>query len=543
MKEETMVKRFACAAACVLMAASVGYAGSVDTFGIGSRATALGGAYAATADDPFAAYYNPAGLSQIEGKVFSLGAHVVDPTIKMSDFTVTNRSNMSENLVDPTSFEDESDILIAPHMGYAQKINDKFALGVAAYAPWGLELDWEKDPTKNPGSYSAYHSYYKRYGVTPTLSYKVSEKLAFGVGVTIGKSEAGADGNKYLADVASYTVDHDGNDATSKIPFATMVDGTIAQSNELLIPPGTPGVPDVATNTGEATLRYAFALEHATDPADIAKLTQAAQLMGALANVTGTNDRAYNTGADLEGVESDIHKTAIGMEMEDDLNYSYNIGMMYKPNETITLGLTYRSECDADFEGDVFVDGVKKGTATMDYNHPQQIQAGVRYQPHSKFSIECDVVWTDWSINKEQASILAEDSLGLTLINGIPAPVTDETFYREWEDTKQLRFGMEYILNDMVTLRGGYFYDPTPIPDTTLDMQWPDADKKTYSLGAGFNFGRYTIDAVLQYTDIEQARYLGGESKNLNHSFQDNVVSASADGYILGGGVTLTARF
>jgi long-chain fatty acid transport protein len=529
MKEETMVKRFACAAACVLMAASVGYAGSVDTFGIGSRATALGGAYAATADDPFAAYYNPAGLSQIEGKVFSLGAHIVDPTIKISDFTVKNCSNGS-TMISSTDFEDESDILVAPHMGYAQKINDKFALGVAAYAPWGLELEWDDNPATNPGAYSAYHSYYKRYGVTPTLSYKVNDKFAFGLGVTIGRSEAGADGAKYLADVGNYKLDG--------MTVTDTVNGGIAASNALPIPPGTPGVPDTATTTGEAAIRYNAALASGaiTDPDQIAALTTAAGLMTKLDTAKVAN------GDQLQGVPSPIHGTTIGMELQDDINYSYNIGMMYKPIETITVGLTYRSECDADFEGDVLVNGVKSGTATMDYNHPQQIQAGVRYQPHSKFSIECDLVWTDWSVNKEQASIL-DKALPLEVLPGVEVPITDETFYREWEDTKQLRFGMEYILNDMITLRGGYFYDPTPIPDNTLDLQWPDADKKTYSLGAGFNFGRYTIDAVLQYTDIEQARMVGGESKNFNHSFGDNTVSASADGYILGGGVTLTARF
>lgn len=429
-----MVKRLACAAVCVLAATTMAYAGSVDTYGIGSRATALGGAYTATADDPFAAYYNPAGLSQIEGKVFSMGAHVIDPTIRMSGFSVSNPPINSP--IQDASFEDESDILIAPHLGYAQKINDKFALGVAVYAPWGLELDWESDASQNPGAFSAYHSYYRRVGVTPALSYAVNEKLALGVGVTIGKSEAGADRKLYTYETAP--------------------------SNQF----------------------------------------------------------------------------DLSIELEDDVNYSYNLGVMYKPVETITLGLTYRSETDTDFEGDVFVNGVKEANATLEFNHPQQIQAGVRYQPHNRFSIECDVVWTDWSINKEQAEFLDQPVMGRTNL----------TSERNWEDTKQLRFGMEYILNDMVTLRGGYFYDPTPIPDTTLDMQWPDADKKTYSLGAGFNFGRYTIDAVLQYTDIEQARHIGGESNNLNNAFDPShaypaSVSASADGYIVGGGITLTTRF
>lgn len=513
-----MVKRFACAAVCVLAASTMAYAGSVDTFGIGARATALGGAYAATADDPFAAYYNPAGLSQIEGKVFSLGAHVIDPTIKLSDFTVMNRSDMkADPLEGPANFEDESDILVAPHMGYAMKINDKFALGVAAYAPWGLELDWEQDPNKNPGSYSAYHSYYKRYGVTPTLSYKMNDKLAFGVGVTIGKSEAGADVSKYtLSDMGRTPTEFQGNPTT----VAGMVDAIRMNTGK--------------ETTGEAAVVYGQMLQG--DPGNV-------ELQKAFGIMATTSADGFDTGAEMNGVASPSHGMPIGMELEDDLNYSYNLGVMYKPMETITLGLTYRSECDADFEGDVMVDGKKFTTATMDYNHPQQVQAGVRYQPHDRFSIECDVVWTDWSINKEQKSVL-KDPISLPLLPFQKTdPKYDETYAREWEDTKQLRFGMEYIVNEMITVRGGYFYDPTPIPDTTLDMQWPDADKKTYSLGAGFNFGRYTIDAVMQYTDIEMARHIGGESDNFNHSFLNNVVSASADGYIVGGGVTLTARF
>lgn len=534
-----MVKRFACAAVCVLAATTMAYAGSVDTFGIGSRATALGGAYAATADDPFAVYYNPAGLSQIEGKIFAIGAHAVDPTIKMSDYTAKSATNGSV-LYPATDFEDESDILIAPHMGYAQKIGDRFAIGVAAYAPWGMELEWEKDPAKSPGTYSAYHSYYKRYGVTPSLSYKVSDKLAFGVGVTIGRSEAGAETTKYLSDVSTYLIDTDGDESTAKVAFGTVVQGMLDTAKVLS---GSPV--DLNTTTAKTVYETAYTNYKAaydaglvSDAKKLSNLKTAYGIMTALSNPA----KKYDTAADLVGADGDLHNSTISMELQDDVNYSYNVGVMYKPKETITIGLTYRSECEADFEGDVMLNGVKKSDVTMNYNHPQQLQAGVRYQPHDKFSIECDVVWTDWSVNKEQLTVI-ETGLPVTLINGIPSSVSEEDFSRKWEDTKQLRFGMEYKVSDMITVRGGYFYDPTPIPDNTLDMQWPDADKKTYSLGAGFNFGRYTIDVVTQYIDIEKARQIGGESVNLNNSFQGNVVSASADGYILGAGVTLTARF
>ena len=407
----------------LLFSVAAAHAGSVDTYGIGAKATALGGAYSAYADDPYAVYYNPAGLSQIEGKVFSIGTMFLDPTIKMSDFTVGNTNH--------GSFEDKSDVLVVPNMGYAQKINSQFSFGIALYAPWGLELEWDKDIAKNPGAQNAYHSYYMRYGITPGLAYKVNDKFSIGMGVTIGKSEAGVDAIEY-------------------------------------------GLFDVQC------------------------------------------------------------------ELEDDVNYSYNLGLMYKPIETVTFGLTYRSETDTDFEGDIEskdIPGGYKGKATLEYNHPQQIQAGVRYQPHEQLSLECDVVWTDWSINKNQVVEL-EKALG---------GHSELEYDRDWSDTKQLRFGIEYIYNEMFTLRGGYFYDPTPIPDDTLDMQWPDADKKTYSLGAGVNLGSFTVDTVIQYTEIEQPRILGGESDNLNGSYfpfdGSTPVSAKADGYIIGGGVTVSYKF
>lgn len=46
------------------------------------QATALGGAFAAYADDVYAVYYNPAGLTQIKNKQISLGSVNIDPYLK-----------------------------------------------------------------------------------------------------------------------------------------------------------------------------------------------------------------------------------------------------------------------------------------------------------------------------------------------------------------------------------------------------------------------------------------------------------------------------
>ncbi len=490
------------------------HAAAVDTFGIGSKATALGGAYSAYADDPFAVYYNPAGLSRIEGKILSLGMHAVDPTIKLSDYEVGG--------VRYNNFEDKSETLIAPHMGYAMKISDKFGFGIAAYAPWGLELEWDSNPANNRGAYNAYHSYYKRYGITPGLSYKFSDKLSFGAGVTIGRSEAGVDKKKYL-------LTDMGNFQTADGTVSNVVDGIIAAANA-----ASPSL--IETTADAATFFTSAAQNPAATETEIQTYLTYAAMMGSVAQA------GYSDGEEMVGADSPDHGADLKAELTDDINYSYNLGIMYAPIETISLGLTFRSMAEAKFEGEVKINGVKVSDATLDYDHPQQLQLGVRYKPHNKFSIECDLVWTDWSTNRKQVMPVTQ-GVELNVLPFYSATAYEENFDRDWEDTKQLRFGMEYMLNDMFTLRGGYFYDPTPIPDNTLDLQWPDADKKTYSVGTGINLGKCTVDLVLQYIDIEKARIIGGESENFNESYNHQDVSAKADGNMIGGGVTVSYVF
>jgi len=65
------------------LAKTVRASGITDTYGVGSRAIALGGAFTAVADDFSATYYNPAGLGQIKGHHFALEYHYTMPDIEV----------------------------------------------------------------------------------------------------------------------------------------------------------------------------------------------------------------------------------------------------------------------------------------------------------------------------------------------------------------------------------------------------------------------------------------------------------------------------
>jgi hypothetical protein len=61
------------AAAAVSLFARDGHGSPPDTYGLGARSTALGGAVSASVSDYSAGYYNPAGLAQGGGSELSLG--------------------------------------------------------------------------------------------------------------------------------------------------------------------------------------------------------------------------------------------------------------------------------------------------------------------------------------------------------------------------------------------------------------------------------------------------------------------------------------
>jgi long-chain fatty acid transport protein len=543
-----------------LFAVSSAYAGCVDTYGIGSKATALGGAYSAYANDPFAVYYNPAGLTQLDSFMISGGLHMMDPTIQVENYRVSNTNDPL--IAGPKDFSDESPNLAAPHLGVATPISDTLAFGIAAYAPWGLELEWNDNPAENPAAYNYYRSYYIREVLgSPTLAWKVSDKLSFGFGVSLGMSKAGEERKLYVSP----------NLATDPAIGPSIIEGATSQAREAIATveaanQDAGGVaPPITTTSAAYNFLSTYAPDKTAEIAAFKSLSDRGLETPEQVGVATAQESEYNRPAT-------DHDAFVKAELKDDFNYSFNFGLMYKPTETITLGLAYRSRTITHFEGKLDKKVVTydengnrklvsaydndpdtdKPDVELDYDHPDQVQLGIRYVPASNpdISIEFDLVWTNWSINEEQSAKIT-DPLRVDVAELAGQPIfstkADSTYRRDWEDTKQIRVGVEWKIDEIFTLRGGYFYDPSPIRDDTLDLMWPDADKKIYSLGCGMNFGNFSVDSVFQYVDIEQARDIGGESENINHSYDGTgthkEVSFSADGYLWGLGLTLNYKF
>src|SRR2546427_1290161 len=152
-------------------------------FGLGSRipnqdaaAIARGNAFVATADNPTAMYYNPAGISQLEGQNIQAG----------SLFYL----NIYTDYESPSGAQTKNitKIIPVPQLGYTLTLKDMpFSFGLGVYAPFGLGMEWpENAPFRNAGL-EAKLTYIT---LNPVVAWRPHPTLSIAVGPTFDYSEA-----------------------------------------------------------------------------------------------------------------------------------------------------------------------------------------------------------------------------------------------------------------------------------------------------------------------------------------------------------------
>src|SRR5436190_21332757 len=160
--------------ACALIVPSVSYGLGIRIADQDARATARGNAFAATADNPSAIYYNPAGISQLEGTQARSGLYFISV-----DTTFSGTSGKGET--DPA--------LQAVPQFYCVKSLESLplSLGFGVYAPYGLTLDWG---THNPFRTAAQDGKLLYACVNPVVSWKVLPSLSLAIGPTLNYARA-----------------------------------------------------------------------------------------------------------------------------------------------------------------------------------------------------------------------------------------------------------------------------------------------------------------------------------------------------------------
>jgi long-chain fatty acid transport protein len=357
-------------------------------------ATARGEAFVATADNASAVYYNPAGLSQLEGWNFRAGIYGI--YLPMSYESPNGRT-----------YDNKKPLQAAPQIFGAYKPEGSpFTFGLGIYAPFGLGLKWPQDSgfrTVGTESQLTYLSF------NPVVAWQISPKLSVAAGMTV---------NYASADLRSGLV-----------------------------------WPD----------------QH--------------------------NDEFRFKG--------------------DGWDVGYNLGVLWRVHEKVSLGVSFRSSTSFDLDGHTaYYNNVAFGpvpafpkqrvNASARVPFPLNAVFGISYRPTTNWNFEFNADYTDWS-PMDTVTIKQGTGFGSLLPKDIPGVLN-------WQPAWYYKFGGTRYLEKGWQVSAGYIYSENAVPDSHYTPLVADAARHWLSLGTGHKGRRFDFDIAYQFGFGDGTRTVSGSA-------------------------------
>jgi len=345
----------------------------------GTKALTMGGAFIGLADDYSAAFWNPAGLTQMKQTTLAFFGTDIIPNASYQFtypgvFTIDTKADTEHNFTGS--------------VGFFKPLSEKVVIGIYGYTPSGLGVTWkgaDLAPLVN-GMNLEWDTYVGIVTVAPVIAFKLSDKFSLG---------------------ASFNI-----------------------------------------NYGFAKLKRPGAGQYSED----------------------TNGVAFGT----------------------------TIGMLWKPSDKFSFGMTYRTPLKVTLKGDAIMSGASAyGLPTTDeakreVTFPMWFGAGIAIKPTDKLTFTADAQYTNWKV---MDTIPMEFSNAYWKVYFEPGA----QLKLDWKDCVQIRFGAEYKTSEKFAIRAGYYYDPNPSPKNTRTILLPEMTFNFITFGIGYHTERVTIDLGFEY--------------------------------------------
>jgi long-chain fatty acid transport protein len=476
----------------------------IESLGLSARASAMGNAYIAVADDLSAVWYNPAGLTQL------IGGKRFDSVLGASFNTLV--MNIREPVSSPTTGATGYSSDIVPYIPFVRsalglEVTDRcYIAPLPLYITFGGGAQFSE--TQGDARFTGYNVAELFIDWMPSVAVKVHKKVSLGFSVNVN--------------------------AFNQIKDQTKLgDGYLLGGASALIPGTTP-----EDLTGNPFLSALF-----LDGQDDGKLLI-------------RTDGEFPTG--IRPVNDvDINFRDVG----------FGVGILANPIEWLRIGVKYRSEMRVHTEGTIALEvnpndplvrlsqaggplpAITDDTERFEFVFalPQQVGVGVAIQATGWLLWSVDYTWTNWAHAQEADNLFVQgDGLGPSHVKKFYLP----QFY---EDVNSVRTGVEVQLTPALALQGGFWYDPSPVPTEYWDVGGGFSDYFIFSAGIGYRGlfdGRLDINGSFQYL-VANERYIGvGEGKNAGGSkfyvdpsqgdSSNRDFSLVIDGHVLVWGLDLT---
>ena len=147
---------------------------------IEQSASGMGNAFAgggAVAEDASTVYFNPAGMTYIEGTQLVGALHLIKPSAEFNN----NGSIAGAGKPLGGTGDDAGDLAFIPNAYFKMDYSDTIKLGIGVNVPFGLKTEYENGWI---GRFQALKSEVKTVNINPALAFKVNDQLSLGFGVS-----------------------------------------------------------------------------------------------------------------------------------------------------------------------------------------------------------------------------------------------------------------------------------------------------------------------------------------------------------------------
>ena len=195
-----------------------------------------------------------------------------------------------------------------------------------------------------------------------------------------------------------------------------------------------------------------------------------------------------------------VDAAAEQLDAGNDVGVGFDVGVLAKVSDSISVGASYRHKVKVDYTGTASFTPIPTGNAQLDarvlavlpaqslalnssITFPALASGGVAYR-RGDWVFEADVNWYRWS------------SFTAIPVTFPDRPDLSGAITEDYSNSFQYRFGLEKTLNDVWTVRGGYFWDETPAPPASVSPLLPDADRDGFCLGGTWKSGSWRVEAA-----------------------------------------------
>ena len=421
-------QRLALRCGAVFLGLSLGAAGcfgsAFSVSELGARAAGMGTAFTAVADDGSALFYNVAGIA------FQPGMHMqMDNTVVVGLFRFK-----------------PSDIplgQVVPEKGYSQSVRPKFiplasmyatmslsskiTLGIGMFTPFGLSANStnfnDSDPnlTKFVGRFAGTRARLEAFWFQPTVAFKVTPTVSVGLGPAFVHTHLFIE--QSLLNPGGDALEFGRTAAPTVFPGLNIEQAARVISR--LLPEGRSRIAGTANSAGFAAglLWKSTAKKTSVGLAFRSSVTS---------HLKGKASFAFGKGYTLEQY--------VGTEF---LTEQF-------PNQDVTGSFTTPATYSFGFANSSLF-----GTL---------ISFDVRVQDYQRFRS----VPLNFPINEDNADVALPAEKRLTF---------------DFRNAVALAVGLERPVNEKTTVRFGYMFDRSPVPDKSVGPYFPDADRNSFTVG------------------------------------------------------------